>query len=78
MSSDGGSLLLREPDKRYKVTKTITSCRTDYSCPDRITHELLLNILSLLVIALIMLPVSLFAFRYSVRRAKKDGSLTQD
>lgn len=39
--------------------------------------ELLPNILSLLVFALIMLPVSLFAFRYSVRRAKRDGSLTQ-
>jgi hypothetical protein len=39
--------------------------------------ELLPNILSLLAFALIMLPVSLFAFRYSVRRAKRDGSLTQ-
>jgi ABC-2 type transport system permease protein len=39
--------------------------------------ELLPNILSLLVFALIMLPVSLFAFRYSVIRAKRDGSLTQ-
>jgi hypothetical protein len=41
MTSDGGSLLLSEPDKRYKVTETITSCLTDYRCPDRITCELL-------------------------------------
>ena len=41
MTPDGGSLLLREPDKRYKVTETVTSCLTDYRCPDCITCELL-------------------------------------
>ena len=29
MASDGGSLLLRESDKRYKLTETTTSCLTD-------------------------------------------------
>ena len=41
MTPDGGSLLLREPDKRYKVTETVVSCLTDYRCPDCITCELL-------------------------------------
>jgi len=39
--------------------------------------ELLPNILSLLAFTLIMLPISLFVFRYAVGRAKRDGSLTQ-
>ena len=41
ITSDGGSLLLRELDKRYQITESITSCLTDYRCPERITHDLL-------------------------------------
>jgi hypothetical protein len=31
----------------------------------------------LAVFSVLLLPVSLVAFRYAVRRAKRDGSLTQ-
>ncbi len=41
ITSDGGSLLLRELDKRYKITETITSSLQEHRCPERITHELL-------------------------------------
>ena len=41
MISDGGSRLLSEPDKRYKITEKVVSCLTDYRCPDCITCELL-------------------------------------
>jgi len=40
ITSDGGSLLLRELDKRYRITEAITSCLKDYRLPERITHEL--------------------------------------
>jgi ABC-2 type transport system permease protein len=39
--------------------------------------ELLPNILALLVFSFIMLPLSLFVFGYAVKKAKKDGTLTQ-
>ena len=41
ITSDGGSLLLRELDKRYRITEAITACLQDQRCPERITHELL-------------------------------------
>jgi hypothetical protein len=40
ITSDGGSLLLRELDKRYHLTETITSCLHDKRCGDRIIHGL--------------------------------------
>lgn len=39
--------------------------------------ELLPNILALTVFSIILLPLSILIFRYAVRKAKKDGSLTQ-
>jgi len=39
--------------------------------------DLLPNILALTVFSIIMLPLSLLIFRFAVRKAKKDGSLTQ-
>ena len=40
-------------------------------------EELGLNLLALAGFAIVLLPFSLFAFRYAVRRAKAEGSLTQ-
>ncbi len=39
-------------------------------------HELLPEILALSIFSVILLPISLFSFRYAVRLAKVDGSLT--
>ena len=39
--------------------------------------DLLPNILALTIFSVIMLPLSILIFRYAVRKAKKDGSLTQ-
>ena len=39
--------------------------------------ELLPNVLALLVFSIIMLPFSMLAFKFAVRKAKKDGTLTQ-
>jgi ABC-2 type transport system permease protein len=41
------------------------------------TAELLPEIAALLIFSLLLLPLSLFSFRYAVRKAKRDGSLTQ-
>lgn len=40
-------------------------------------HELMPSILSLLIFTVILMPISLFAFQYAVKIAKRDGSLTQ-
>jgi len=39
--------------------------------------ELMPNVLALLVFSIIMLPFSMLAFKFAVRKAKKDGTLTQ-
>ncbi|RJQ47188.1 MAG: ABC transporter permease [Nitrospiraceae bacterium] len=39
--------------------------------------ELLPNILALTLFSIIMLPLSIMIFRYAVKKAKKDGTLTQ-
>jgi ABC-2 type transport system permease protein len=39
--------------------------------------ELLPNILALTLFSIIMLPLSILVFKYAVRKAKKDGTLTQ-
>lgn len=39
--------------------------------------ELLPDILALTLFSIIMLPLSILVFRYAVRKAKKDGTLTQ-
>ncbi|MEW6601520.1 MAG: ABC transporter permease [Nitrospirota bacterium] len=39
--------------------------------------ELMPNILALTIFSIIMLPMSILVFRYAVRKAKKDGTLTQ-
>jgi len=39
--------------------------------------ELMPNVLALLVFSVIMLPFSMLAFGFAVRKAKKDGTLTQ-
>jgi len=39
-------------------------------------RTLLLDVLALLLFSLLLLPLALFAFRYAVRRARIDGSLT--
>ena len=41
ITSDGGSLLLRELDQRYAVTQRIADCLHDPRDPERITHELI-------------------------------------
>jgi len=41
ITSDGGSLLLRELDSRYKITQAITSSLKDHRCQKRVTHDLL-------------------------------------
>jgi ABC-2 type transport system permease protein len=39
-------------------------------------RELFSDILVLVIFSLVLLPASLLAFRYAVRRAKADGSLS--
>jgi hypothetical protein len=41
ITSDGGSLLLRELDKTYRISQAITSSLYDQRRPERITHDLL-------------------------------------
>ncbi len=40
-------------------------------------EDVLVDILALTIFCVVLLPVSLFSFRYAVRKAKVDGSLTQ-
>ncbi len=40
-------------------------------------YELLPNIIALVVFSCIMIPLSIIIFGYAVRRAKREGSLTQ-
>ena len=40
ISSDGGSLLLREVDKRTGIMRKFAACFTDYRDPERIEHRL--------------------------------------
>jgi ABC-2 type transport system permease protein len=39
-------------------------------------YQLLPNILSLLGFTAILMPISIYAFQYAIRLAKRDGSLT--
>lgn len=40
VSSDGGVILLREAEHRFRVIKRLSECFTDYRNPDLITHSL--------------------------------------
>ena len=40
VSSDGGVVLLREAEHRFRVIKRFSECFTDYRNPDLITHSL--------------------------------------
>ena len=40
VSSDGGAVLLREVEHRFRVIKRLSECFTDYRNPDLITHSL--------------------------------------
>jgi len=41
ISSDGGSMLLREVDERLGLTLALARCFTDLRDPDRVTHSVL-------------------------------------
>ena len=41
LSSDGGSVLLREVDSRFNITERFASCFTDLRRPDQIEHTVL-------------------------------------
>jgi hypothetical protein len=40
LTSDGGSLLLRQADRKIGLLRRVTGCFTDYRQPDRIEHRL--------------------------------------
>jgi hypothetical protein len=41
VSSDGGGLLLREVDERFRIIERLCACFADYRDPDLVEHELL-------------------------------------